>query len=1045
MKHGGGAQLDFTSLMTAPPAVFNCPAHVPFLETLAAAVFDGSLLNAGPPQPHDLPALTIYLPARATVEPLKLAFLSAAPDGATFLPRIRVLGEADPLDLFAGFGTRMVSTAEALHLLEQALAVPEAFDDLERRLHLSAFVLKASQALRSTRLAAGERLFADVPAVSAYTIAADIVALIDEAHSAGADLSLIGKLDSSGASGNEHLSLQVLRGVWKNWQSHKSKRGRLDREERQNRLMAIEAEFIRKSEAPVIIAGSTGSVAATVTLMGALASRPNSAIVLHGLDGDLDAESWRAVGGHPEHPQHGLHHLLRHLNIQRGEVVALNPSLLKSVTLEKTEPALRRLKFLNEALRPASSTHQWASFIETLRATGGSPAPGLAVVEAETIQEEAATIALILRECLETEGRTAALVTPDEKLMNRVRHALARWDLAVAGPSELLDEDRLAARVAVCAASGKPEDFVALLRLAPGEKGAAMRRFAEVADLGVLRQMWRPAVFSGIPDALSRAEHAISAGEARHPAMKRIAPAEWEAARASAQAVVGALASLTSEAGRQLTLAEWIARHQHVLAQLAELGLTRSSGKDGENPIFHDLSQVSVPPLSLDLANYAGLSAEIVATKTSKRLESPHPRIFLWSPLDARLLTADVIVLGGLNEGCWPHVPPPSPWLNRRDRAFVGLPPQERRIGLSAHDFAGLAAVANSVILTRSRKVNGSLTRPSRWVSRIQALAAGAGQLKSLEPEKPWLAWVRSHRTPDAVRPILPPEPKPPVSARPRRMSVTAIETWLANPYAIYARHILGLEPLRGLDEESDARDKGILYHAALHNYFQAYRGAVPEGAAEKLLGELDRAAADLDFNLENVPFWRPRFERFAAWFAGTDVGLRTSLRELKSEVGGKLKIDAPAGPFEITARADRIDLLSDGSAAIYDFKTSANTAKTSASRGAPQLALEGLLAREGAFAGIPAGVAADLSYIVATGGEPPGEIVTLKVPCAEAIQVAYTGTLQRIVRFDDEATPYAYEARAIYRDKTENDPYAHLARVKEWSLAAVEIEAGDD
>ena len=295
------------------------------------------------------------------------------------------------------------------------------------------------------------------------------------------------------------------------------------------------------------------------------------------------------------------------------------------------------------------------------------------------------------------------------------------------------------------------------------------------------------------------------------------------------------------------------------------------------------------------------------------------------------------------------------------------------------------------------------------------------------------------------MEPASRPQPRPPLSARPRRLSVTAIETWFANPYAIYARHILGLDPLRLPGETADARDKGILYHAALNGFFEAYPRELPENAAAKLLHKLDKAAAELGFNLENAPFWRPRFARFAEWFADSEAARRAGVQMLKSEVGGKLRVDAPAGPFEITARADRIDRLGDGRLHIYDFKTSANAAKVSAGRGAPQLALEGLLAKEGAFAGIPAGTSAELHYIVATGGEPPGEIVELKVPCAEAIQAAYTGTLARIARFDDEATPYAYETRAIFREKAENDPFAHLARVREWSVEADDGEAGDE
>jgi ATP-dependent helicase/nuclease subunit B len=134
---------------------------------------------------------------------------------------------------------------------------------------------------------------------------------------------------------------------------------------------------------------------------------------------------------------------------------------------------------------------------------------------------------------------------------------------------------------------------------------------------------------------------------------------------------------------------------------------------------------------------------------------------------------------------------------------------------------------------------------------------------------------------------------------------------------------------------------------------------------------------------------------------------------------------------------------MADGPVRIYDFKTSANTAKVAVGRNAPQLALEGLLAREGAFAGIAAGANAALAYIVATGGEPPGDIVALRGAAAEAIESAYTGIVNRIARFDLPETPYAYETRAVYKDRIENDPYAHLARVQEWSLE--EAEAEDD
>ena len=1019
------------------PTILNCPAHSPFLKTLAASILDGSIWNAGTPEPHDLPGLTVYLPSQAAVQPLKLEFLWLSPNEATFLPRIRVLGEADPLDLFATYGTRMESTQAAVALLKKALAVPPAFTELERQIHLSACALEAAAKMRSTIAAPGERLFPDVPAVSAAAIASEIGALIDEAHNEGADLSLIDRLDSSEASGSEQLSLQLLRAVRKSWAVYKLRLNRLDGQERRNRLMAVEAEFIRQSKAPVIIAGSTASLAATLALMETLKTRPNSAIVLHGLDRHLDAESWAVLGDHAEHPQHGLHQLLSRLDAGRETIRDLAPVAAAG------RESLHGAAFLSEALRPASTTAQWAGFASDERKREGSPVPGLALIEAETTQDEAAAIALILREALEAKEQTAALVTPDENLIGRVRHALTQWGLA--NPAEDSNPDAFALRLATTAASGKPEDLVALLRSAHGDDTASIRRCAELIDLGVLRQMWRSSSMADIPAALARAQHAIAAGEARHPAMKRIEAAEWEGARTFSERVLEALSPLTSKADERLTLKEWTAAHGAATVRLAELGFAAVLPEEDEPSTLLEAAKVAAAALKLDLGGYAGFFGEISSARRKTATENPHPRLFLQRPLDARLLAADVLVLGGLNEGSWPQISGPSPWLNRRDRAFVGLSPEERRIGLAAQDFAALAAVGSQVFLTRAKKVNGALARPSRWIARLKALATGAGKLETLRPEQAWLSWARLHHDPIKVTPAQSPAPRPPLAARPRRLSVTAVETWFANPYAIYAQQILGLQPLRRIGQTHDARDKGILYHAALHRFFQIHPSALPPNAANDLVRCLDKAADDLGFNLENAPFWRPRFARFADWFTSTENGRRSGILALKSEVGGKLKLDATAGPFEVTARADRIDIGQDGAVTIYDFKTSASAAKKAANRGAPQLALEGLLIREGAFAGIPQGSDPELRYIVATGGEPPGEVVELSEPCAEAIQAAATGLAFRIARFDDPDTPYAYERRAIFGDRANHDAYAHLARVKEWSAGGDEEDADDD
>lgn len=1017
--------------------ILSCPCEAPFLYTFAAAVLSGEIWKSRPPAQEELPGLTIYVPTRGAAEALKLAFLSHASTRVTFLPRIRILGETDPAETFAAFGPKIASADFALDLLKRAVEIPAAFGELQRQLQIASLVLRAANAFKSAKVYPGEPLFIDISPANAFTIAGRIARLIDEAQGEGADLDLVKKLASGDVSGNEQLSLRLLRSVLKEWAAFKANSGKIDPEERRNSLMSLEAEFIRHSEAPVLVAGSTGSVAATFHLMEALLARKGNAIVLPGIDRHLEDESWACLGEHPEHPQHALQQLLARLGISRKDV--------RDLSVPRKERRVWRADFLSEAMRPAASVWRWREFLGSGSPLASAGEAELPIIEAANLQEEAEIIALILRGALETEGQTAALVTPDEKLTKRVKQELARWDL-----SEEATEDSASlfeARVAACAASGKAEGLVTLLKHAPGDSGARFRRFAELMDLGALRQMWRPSCFKDIPAALSRAAFAVSAGQSRHPAMKRVPEEEWEKARLFADEIVKAFAPLLESAPHSIPLAEWFSAHKEVLSKLADLGIeARSPDEQEQLSLLDQLASVECPDkLSLKLDEYAAFFAEVSNARETAAHAKPHPRLFLWTPLDARLLSADVIVLGGLNEGCWPRNAEPDPWLSSRDRAFIGLSPPERRIGQAAQDFVSLAASAARVYLTRSRTVNGSLARPSRWLSRIKIVASGCQQPSLFGNETPWAVWAQRRREPKNVTPAKSPEPRPPLEARPRRLSVTAMEAWFANPYAIYARHILGLESLRSINEGSDARDKGILVHAALHGFLERHKTSLPANVAERLVEELGRAADAAGFDLASAPFWRPRFERFARWFADTEKARREGVSSLRSEVSGKLTLSAPAGPFEITARADRIDILEDGSLRIYDFKTGANTAQQSMRRRAPQLSLEGLIAREGAFAGIPSACSDELTYIIATGGEPPGETRSLKGPLEEAVQSAYVGTLALIARFDDPATPYKYRARGIFKDKTEYDPYAHLARVREWRAEATGENGTDE
>jgi ATP-dependent helicase/nuclease subunit B len=330
---------------------------------------------------------------------------------------------------------------------------------------------------------------------------------------------------------------------------------------------------------------------------------------------------------------------------------------------------------------------------------------------------------------------------------------------------------------------------------------------------------------------------------------------------------------------------------------------------------------------------------------------------------------------------------------------------------------------------------------PSRWLLRLRALLGGLGLDDALAPppETPWLAWAGRRNVVTTMTPLPRPAPRPPVEIRPRRMSVTAVETWLANPYAIYARYILRLDELPALTDAPGANIRGNMIHQVLHRFVKDRSQRLPDDIAGCLVALMDEILAEHGAHPRVAAFWRPRFQRFAEWFAETEPGRREGVTQIVSEVEGMRRLEAPAGPFELTARADRIDVGERG-LVITDYKTGEPPKeKDVAQFRRPQLALEAAIAITGGFAGLPTSDVAALRFISAKGGEPPGREAFLQdTPPAELAASAIAGLSRRIADFDNQNTPYRAQRRAGFR--YDFDGYAHLARVDEWSSAG-----GDD
>jgi ATP-dependent helicase/nuclease subunit B len=433
------------------------------------------------------------------------------------------------------------------------------------------------------------------------------------------------------------------------------------------------------------------------------------------------------------------------------------------------------------------------------------------------------------------------------------------------------------------------------------------------------------------------------------------------------------------------------------------------------------------------------MMAALMAGRVVRPRFGRHPRLSIWGPLEARLQHADVVILSGLNEGTWPPNPGMDPWMSRPMRADLGLALPERRIGLAAHDFAE-AFSAPQVVMTRSLRVGGQPTVPSRWLLRL-ANTVGSDIVTEMQTRgRDWRAraWMLDRRL--APEPATRPMPCPPVKLRPRRLSVTEIGDLQINPYAIYARHVLGLDPLEALGADPGAAERGTFIHDAMEKFLARFPKGVPAGGAEEFRIALEEiglaclAPAGLAPSLHAI--WWPRFRDIARFVATQEVVRRATSRPLAAEAAGRLRIETKAGDFFLTGRADRVDLLGDGRLAIVDYKTGALPEPGDDRSGfAPQLPLLAAMAEAGVLAGVRPKEVSELAYWQLSGGEDGGKEQLFRcadgVDIRQAVRDALAGLRGLIERFENPKMAYA---PYVHRARVRFDDFAHLAREAEWS-----------
>ncbi|WP_170447191.1 double-strand break repair protein AddB [Ruegeria arenilitoris] len=963
---------------SATPRVFAVPPGADFPQALVR----GLRARCDGHPPEALARVQLVLNTRRMARRVRELFDQGPP---CLLPRISLvtdLGESVDLD-----------------------RVPPAVPPLRRRLELTQLVARLLD--QQPDLAARSSLF---------DLSDSLAALIEEMQGEGVPPEAIRQLDVTDLSGH-WARTQAFIGIAD--QFLKTEDGSLDVQARQRRV--VENLIARWQDAPpqhpVILAGSTGSRGTTLMLMQAVARLPQGALILPGYDFDQPAHVWERLDSamtSEDHPQYRFRKLMTELGIGPDQIASWTPD-------QPPSPARNRLVSL--ALRPAPITDAWMSEGPQLRDLDAATR-NITLVEAQSPRAEALAIALRLRQAAET-GQTAALITPDRMLTRQVSAALDRWNIlpddSAGLPLQLSPPGRFLRHVAGLFA--RRLDAEALLTLlkhplchSAGDRGAHL---LHSRDLELhLRRNGPP-----FPDSASLTGFAV----------EKDVPDAW------------ALWLIRNFCNQQISgtlpLTDWVQR----LRDLAEA--IASAGTDGAGELWDkNAGQAALAVISgladeaehggeMTALDFADLLGALLAGQEVRDRDAPHPRIMIWGTLEARVQGADLLILGGLNEGSWPEAPAPDPWLNRQMRDRAGLLLPERRIGLSAHDFQQ-AIGAPEVWLTRAVRSDDAETVPSRWLNRLTNLLQGLpdqGGRATLEQMrdrgKTWLRWSEMLEQAPRIAAAPRPSPRPPVAARPRRLSVTEIKRLIRDPYAIYAKHVLRLKPLDPLVQAPDALLRGIVIHEILEHFV---KDSVLDGALLTRDNFLKRAEALLDQHVAwptARKLWLARLERAADDFLRAEISRRSDGGPIAFEAKMRLTLE-PLG-FTLNGRADRIDRNSRGALTIIDYKTGTPPSESQQAKFDKQLLIEAAMAEQGGIDGFdPMAVAS--AVFIGMGGtykevpapldnEPPDRVLA---------------ELKELISTYLEPDQGFSSRRMMHKDSDVGD-YDHLARFGEWDRTA--------
>ena len=990
---------------------FTIPAGQPFAHDLAQGILDLC------PTADELARAHLLLPSHRMVKTLRDAFLQKLDGTPKLLPKMQAIGDLDADEPL------LLSVAD-----DKSVGLPPAISPLERQ-----FLL----ARQIRQFPIGGQF---PSAAQALALAQSLARLIDQMHGAGTPIETLETILPDDLAQHWQDIYQFLKIVMHHWPRVLAARGQLDPADRHRQLIGLQIAAWQAAPPAhlVILAGSTGSLQGTRDLMQAVANLPKGAVVFPGLEAGDERlfANLEAIQNAPTHPLSMLADTLAALSCTADQI-----QLWPGCQEDRLSASAPVRHFFKEVFRPAEQTAQWRRLREGDVDEGQTSdqisdqssgqridrraVAGLQRMTAASDHEEAALIATLMREVLEVPEKTAMLITPDRGLAQLVQTALSRWGIEVddsAGqPLSSTSPGRLLRLLAeLPGADSPPQALLNLLKhpliCAGLERGAFLAKLRQL-ELGILRGVLAERGFDGI---------------------EKMASAHPQLAEFYQTHILRPLRPLFAVCSADMANLKQLAQ---ALAETAEALCATPDDPSGTQRLYAGDAGMATAQMLADLidcetdylieiADFGQSITQLSQTVSVRSAHRKHPRLAILGTVEARMQRADRVILAGLNEAIWPPVNTADFWMNSQARQTLNLPNSYWRAGLAAHDFM-MAASHDDVILTRALRVNDTPTRPSRFLSRLEAVLAATSLSVHLPDKIPdWLLACLAADKAGKVQPVSAPAPKPPLSLRPRRFSATEFDMWITDPYGLYAKRILGLKALDPVDERPGPALRGTLIHNVLAQLSTETISA--EQALEALLGSWSGQPVI-------GGFWGQRIEAILRWFTAEHEGRLTGSAAILVEETGEIHIQMPEGAVAVRARADRIEITRDGGLRVIDFKTGKPPSARQVKAGRKtQLLIESLIAGQGGFAGTKSNAPIhSLEYWEVT-GKPDKPATIHQVQPDDFDMTKLAGQLKQLLAlYDDPDMAYLSEPNPFARPDFSD--VRHLARVREWRATEVD------